>query len=83
MLSREGPLPLHGETEAHAGWRIPEVASELSCRSWELKGYTTRSSAFLAMEALLQGLGWGFCFEHTQLPDDWLFWPLTQVPQWT
>lgn len=32
------------------------------------------------MEALLQGLDWGFCFEYTQLPDDWLFWPLTQAP---
>lgn len=37
----------------------------------------------LAMESLLQGLCWGLCFDHTHLPEGWLFWPMIQALQWT
>lgn len=33
----------------------------------------------LAMETLLQGLYWGLCFDHTYLPECWLFWPMIQT----
>lgn len=62
MLSREGPLPLHRETEAHAGGRIPEVASEISCRSWEMKGYTVRPGSFPCNGGSVARLGLGILF---------------------